>query len=157
MGTHRTIMDGTVYEIKGGKTLIDGTSYSIKGGKTLVDSTAYEVGVGGGMCEITLTDAGSKSRAGAYVTVMGETYDTATLGSGDVILELPVGTPILCTVKKEDDTYSECRVYDYTIGYQKVLSEEGTYVHTVTKPVTISVYVFNSYGLGGYISQIIIS
>ena len=44
---HKTIIDGTFYEIKGGKTLVEGTSYSIKGGKTLVNGTAYEVGFSG--------------------------------------------------------------------------------------------------------------
>lgn len=41
---HKTLVGGTVYEIKGGKTLINGTAYSIKNGKTLVGGTAYEVG-----------------------------------------------------------------------------------------------------------------
>lgn len=40
---HKTLIDGTVYEVKGGRTLINGTGYSIKGGRTLVDGTAYEI------------------------------------------------------------------------------------------------------------------
>lgn len=43
---HKTLIDGTAYEISGGKTLVDGTAYSIKSGKTLVDGTAYEIGFG---------------------------------------------------------------------------------------------------------------
>ena len=47
---HKTLIDGTAYEISGGKTLVNGTVYSIKNGKTLVDGTAYDVifVVGGG-------------------------------------------------------------------------------------------------------------
>lgn len=35
-GTHKTMVDGTAYEIKGGRTLVDGTAYDVKKGKTLV-------------------------------------------------------------------------------------------------------------------------
>ena len=41
---HKTLINGTAYEIKGGKTLIGGTAYKIEGGKTLVGGTAYKVG-----------------------------------------------------------------------------------------------------------------
>lgn len=41
---HKTLVNGTVYEISGGKTKVNGTAYSIDKGKTLVGGTAYEVG-----------------------------------------------------------------------------------------------------------------
>lgn len=40
---HKTLIDGTAYEVKGGRTLVDGTGYSIKGGRTLVDGTSYSI------------------------------------------------------------------------------------------------------------------
>lgn len=40
---HKTLIDGTAYEVKGGRTLINGTGYSIKGGRTLVDGTGYDI------------------------------------------------------------------------------------------------------------------
>ena len=43
---HKTRIDGTAYEVKGGRTLIDGTGYSIKGGRTLVDGTGYDISFG---------------------------------------------------------------------------------------------------------------
>lgn len=43
---HGTLIDGTVYEIGGGRTLVDGTGYDIDNGIALVDGTAYEVGFG---------------------------------------------------------------------------------------------------------------
>lgn len=41
--SHKTIISGTSYAIKGGTDLIAGTSYQIGGGRTLVNGTAYEV------------------------------------------------------------------------------------------------------------------
>lgn len=40
---HKTLINGTAYEIKGGKTLIGGTAYGIASGKTLVGGTGYDV------------------------------------------------------------------------------------------------------------------
>ena len=40
---HKTLINGTAYEISGGRTLVNGTGYSIDKGKTLVDGTAYEI------------------------------------------------------------------------------------------------------------------
>lgn len=44
--SHRAMIDGTAYEVTGGKTLVDGTVYSIKGGKTMVDGTVYGIDFG---------------------------------------------------------------------------------------------------------------
>ena len=40
---HKTLVNGTVYEVKGGKCLVNGTVYSIKKGRTLVDGTETEI------------------------------------------------------------------------------------------------------------------
>lgn len=45
---HKTLIDGTAYNIKGGRDLIGGTGYSIKKGRTLIDGTAYEIGFSSG-------------------------------------------------------------------------------------------------------------
>ena len=42
-GTHKTIVNGTVYEVKGGKCLVNGTAYSIKKGRTLIGGTGYDI------------------------------------------------------------------------------------------------------------------
>lgn len=42
--THKTLVDGTSFEVSAGKTLVDGTAFDIGGGKALVDGTGYEVG-----------------------------------------------------------------------------------------------------------------
>lgn len=41
--THKTLIGGTVYEVKGGKCLVNGTAYSIKKGRTLIGGTGYDI------------------------------------------------------------------------------------------------------------------
>ena len=41
--THKTLVNGTAYEIKGGKCLVNGTVYNIKKGRTLIDGTGYDI------------------------------------------------------------------------------------------------------------------
>lgn len=43
---HKTLIDGTGYEIKSGRVLIDGTGYSIQKGRTLIDGTGYDISFG---------------------------------------------------------------------------------------------------------------
>ena len=40
---HKTLVNGTVYEVNGGKCLVNGTSYSIKKGRTLIGGTGYDI------------------------------------------------------------------------------------------------------------------
>ena len=40
---HKTLVNGTVYEVIGGKCLVNGTSYDIKKGRTLIGGTGYDI------------------------------------------------------------------------------------------------------------------
>lgn len=40
---HKTTINGTNYDVSGGKTLIGGTAYKITGGRTLIGGTAYAI------------------------------------------------------------------------------------------------------------------
>ena len=40
---HKTLVNGTAYEVKGGKCLVNGTAYSIKKGRTLIGGTGYDI------------------------------------------------------------------------------------------------------------------
>lgn len=40
---HKTRVNGTVYDMKGGKCLVNGTSYDIKKGRTLIGGTGYDI------------------------------------------------------------------------------------------------------------------
>lgn len=77
--SHKTLVNGTVYEVGGGKTLIDGVAYSIDKGKTLVGGTAYEVGFAK-PATITLTGSGSAS----YAEYNGTQYKVPTTFEADV-------------------------------------------------------------------------
>lgn len=41
--SHKTLVNGTAYEVKGGKCLVNGTAYSIKKGRTLIGGTGYDI------------------------------------------------------------------------------------------------------------------
>ena len=41
--THKTLINGTAYEVKGGKCLVNGVAYSIKKGRTLINGTGYDI------------------------------------------------------------------------------------------------------------------
>jgi hypothetical protein len=41
--THKTLVNGTAYEVKGGKCMVNGTVYNILKGRTLIDGTGYDV------------------------------------------------------------------------------------------------------------------
>ena len=52
--THKTLINGTAYEVKGGKCLVNGTVYNILKGRTLIGGTGYD---------ITFPSAGTKLSA----------------------------------------------------------------------------------------------
>ena len=41
--THKTLVNGTAYEVKGGKCMVNGTVYNILKGRTLIDGTGYDI------------------------------------------------------------------------------------------------------------------
>ena len=41
--THKTLVNGTVYEVKGGKCRVNGTVYNILKGRTLIGGTGYDI------------------------------------------------------------------------------------------------------------------
>lgn len=40
---HKTIINGTVYEVNGGECLVNGTVYDIKKGRTLIGGAGYDI------------------------------------------------------------------------------------------------------------------
>lgn len=44
--THKTLVNGTVYEVKGGKCMVGGTVYNILKGRTLIGGTGYDITFG---------------------------------------------------------------------------------------------------------------
>lgn len=76
--SHKTLVNGTVYEVGGGKTLIDGVAYSIDKGKTLVGGTAYEVGFAKPLISFTIREysSGTKTRQAEEGMTWGEWVDS---------------------------------------------------------------------------------
>lgn len=89
-GDHNTLIDGTAYEIDGGRVLIGGTAYSIDKGKTMVDGTVREIAFSS---PITVNITGKGNATYAYVTVDGVTYTKAAT------LEVNQGATIIAYVK----------------------------------------------------------
>ena len=54
-GSHKTLIDGTAYVVKGGRELIGGTGYDCKAGKTLIGGTAFTVPFSKGIPLNTIT------------------------------------------------------------------------------------------------------
>lgn len=90
---HKPLIDGTAYEISGGKALIDGTAFSIKNGKTLIDGTAYEVGL---LKDCTLSIKWSNHNVGSYVTIGGTKYSSSFMSLSQEVV-VPVGTEVVVT------------------------------------------------------------
>lgn len=44
--SHKTFVNGTIYDVKGGKCRVNGTSYEIKKGRTLINGTGYDITFG---------------------------------------------------------------------------------------------------------------
>ena len=43
IGTHKTLVNGTVYTVQGGKCMVGGTVYNILKGRTLINGTGYDI------------------------------------------------------------------------------------------------------------------
>lgn len=90
---HKTLVGGTVYEIKGGRTLVGGTGYDIKKGRTLVGGTGYDISFAKEPVIVNITGQGGKDGAQgrimlASVTVGGQEY------TSPATLEVPYGEVI---------------------------------------------------------------
>lgn len=133
---HKTLVDGTAYEIKGGKALVDGTVYSIKNGKTLVGGTVYEIGFVK-MATITLdfTDAGIAGLLAAEVN--GTLYQGGFGGVhyGKVYeISVPVGEKIACKISSSDIYTSNIVVNGTTV---LSTNDAATYEYLVIGNATI--------------------
>ena len=118
--SHKTLVNGTVYEVDGGKTLIDGVAYSIDKGKTLVGGTAYEVGFAGPMATVAITG----SNGYTTVSIDGIEYEPSSV-------KVPIGTEVICTVSDSGNSGSPY----ITLDGETVSSD--THTHIVTGDVII--------------------
>lgn len=101
--THKTLVNGTAYEIKGGKCLVNGTVYNILKGRTLIGGTGYDINFEPDVCltwyfnqtlsipvSTTSTtfstrayyEGGSKTITGIQIINRGDNPNMSYLGSG---------------------------------------------------------------------------
>lgn len=102
---HKTSINGTAYEIKGGKTLINGTAYKIKSGKTLVGGTAYGIDLKD-ECIVKIIYSFYSGTNEVSVTINGVCYDRSnllsmngsTVTANAITISVPIGTEMFCKV-----------------------------------------------------------
>lgn len=95
--SHKTRVNGTTYDVKGGKCLIGGTGYGIKKGKTLIGGTGYDIAFGSKTWLINEDN---------FTFGLPETYINFTAGNGKAF----IGMRIL--YRDGFDAYS----FDYNTG-----------------------------------------
>ena len=74
---HKTLVNGTDYEVNGGKCLVNGTSYDIKKGRTLINGTGYDITFGPVMPvkgDLITMNLDGKSRLYRVLSVNGNVY-----------------------------------------------------------------------------------
>lgn len=140
---HKTMVNGTVYEIDGGKTLIGGTAYSIDKGKTLVGGTAYEVGFAEMLkikCEVT-SDLGTEPVV--FIEVNGTEY---AIANNSIEIEVPTGTVMNIRYRNTNCPCEDFGVSCNTFVNGTSVNQTHEYSHTVDTPVTMKVeYDFDDY------------
>lgn len=129
-GSHKTLIDGTRYDLKAGRCLVGGTAYSVKKGRTLVNGTAYEIKFKPSEYTITLTGSG-----GTIIYNGEEKNGTFTVTAGDSV-----------TIKARAEDYINSSQVTATISLNgKVVATktngviaEVTYIYTPSANATIT-------------------
>ena len=75
---HKTLIDGTAYNIKGGRDLIGGTGYAKKSGKVLIDGTVYAIEFVKKL-KLTIVNAIDSSNMSGSVIYNGKAHTSGTL------------------------------------------------------------------------------
>ena len=155
---HKTLVNGTAYEISGGKPLIDGTAYSIKNGKPLVGGTAYEIEFGSPMVTVTLNTSlgsGAASKQEKLTLTFPEPITHPTLGTGScesITFEAETGLDgLVFEVPLETSAY--CSVSNGSYGGKGSVTLNGTevgggYTHIITQNTRFYLCVKSDGGKG---------
>lgn len=118
--THKTLIDGTDYEIAGGNTLVGGTAYRISSGKTLVGGTSYNVQFGA----LTLGDL--KVGSSVFLKVNGSFVEFLIVHQGNPNSDIYDGSCDGTWVLMKD--IHEMRAWD-NINNDYRLSDINTYLN----------------------------
>lgn len=138
----KAMVDGTVYELSGGKTMVDGTAYTIHGGKTMVDGTVYEISMVQNITvkiqiRVDTEYGGDFSGTGLTLTIAGKSYaippsnaTTENLATGftqkTFTISVPTGSSLYVTA-------SHTNIYGSYYGGVYLNSKYvNNYSHTMT-------------------------
>lgn len=146
---HKTLMDGTVYDVDGARLLIKGSTYNIESGKTIVDGTvrnlqfnlSYPVYING-LGDIDDADE-------VYVRIKGVDY----YGNELEEIIVPDGTPIECILRNVpyygDEPYAsgsangEISLNKNAVATTTTPFETISYTHIVDSPTYVFVGTLN--------------
>lgn len=132
--SHKTMINGTLYEIDKGKSLVEGTIREIDHGKTLVGGTVYEEGFTKPMALVKISSTYTSDNSFWYVTIDGVNHSM----SGD--FEVPMGTQIYChtIIDDYDDDGNPVNLSYYGISINGTYIKAETYNYTVNSDVIIT-------------------
>lgn len=91
--THKTLVNGTVYEVKGGKCMVDGTVYNILKGRTLIGGTGYDITFGPSYDPVFANNTWEQIIAACHNNEVPDTWKVAdqkpmTIGGEDYLIDI---------------------------------------------------------------------
>ena len=131
-GSHKTLVDGTQYDLKAGRCLVGGTAYSVKKGRTLIGGTAYEISFWPDICTLIIKGTAQGSATGAVIPTEHKD-EPLYYAYSDGTYQLTPGTSITLYAWN----YYACRIY---VNDELVASKNGNgklmYDMVLTKETT---------------------
>lgn len=125
---HKTLIDGTGYEIKSGRVLIAGTGYDIKKGRTLIGGTGYDIKFGVPVGELAVGTS-------VFMNVNGVRKEFIVGHQGNLTLtysdsEFSSGTWLLMR-----DIYALNTFYKLEDVFNEFLSKLDATIQALAKPI----------------------
>ena len=146
---HKTLVNGTSYEISGGKTLVNGTAYSISGGKTLVGGTSYGIGFGTPIGDLAVGSSVYLKRGGVSVEFLvvhqglpSSMYDASCDGTWLLMKNI-------FSLRKWDSTDNNYAASDI----KAFLDSEPIYYNIYTSIKQVKIPYVNGTGSGGSVAS----
>ena len=101
--THKTLVNGTAYEVKGGKCMVNGTVYNILKGRTLIDGTGYDITFKPSYDPVFANNTWEQIIAACHNNAVPETWKVAdqkpmTIDGSDYLIDI---------IGKNHDDYSD--------------------------------------------------
>lgn len=101
--THKTLVNGTAYTVRGGKCMVNGTVYNILKGRTLIDGTGYDITFKPSYDPVFANNTWEQIIAACHNNEVPDTWKVAdqkpmTIGGSDYLIDI---------IGKNHDDYSD--------------------------------------------------